>query len=138
MFKKLIPLLIILIFLTSAVSAESVPDFNGPDGWDDKGDGAYFGPSLGEGLIVMEYSSENVEDYLTQSDILQITNQNDNTFTYKDLELNQHGVGEVVEVDGAKYIVLFWAGDDAGISDDSLNSVMNEFNELNNVEPIAV
>ena len=117
--------------------AATVPDFKVPDKWNNKGNGVYLGPVAGEGLLIIEYNSENINDYLTPSDTLGIIHEN-NTMVFTDDENSNHGVMEVVDVDGVKYIVRIWADYQAKVDDSFLNTTMMEFNKLNNLSPVPV
>jgi len=127
----------LLLFILLSTAYATVNDFQAPNGWDNKGNGAFFGPNLGEGLIVMEYTDENVKDFIDNELVSIQKDSSTNIMTYKDSDLKQHGVMEVIEVNGSKYIVQAWAGEQSTTTDDLLLGTLNNFNTANNVKPIA-
>ena len=127
----------ILLLLTLGVVSATMDDFQTPSGWELINNGIYKGPTINEGLVVSDYTQLDVEEYLTPSSTLKINKQPDNTIIFDDTKNNEHGVAEVVTVDGDKYIIMFWATSD-GMSDEELMNVMLEFNSLNHVKPIPV
>ena len=134
-YKVLIGLTILLL-LMSVVVAKEVDEFKVPNGYKDQGNGAYSSNNLGEGLLVLEYNDENIKDYI-ENDMIDIKKGSDDVMTFDDAELNQHGVMEVVEADGSRFIIIFWAGDNSNIDDNSLESSLYNFNTLNNLEPVV-
>jgi hypothetical protein len=134
---KIIIATILLLLTIGLVAATTVDDFKVPNGYESKGNGAYLSKNPGEGILILEYNTENVNDFI-DNDMVKIQKGSDNIMTYTDSELSQHGAMEVFEVDGAKFIVLFWAGDNVGASDNELEAGLSNFNKLNNIEPIAV
>lgn len=68
---------------------------------------------------------------------MKVDKNSDNTANFTDYEHAEHGVVEVIDVDGTQYIVVFWAKDSSNVSNSDLMSQLNEFNKDNNVKPIA-
>ena len=134
--KILIATLLIFLVLGTAYAA-NVSDFKAPTGWDNKGNGAFFGPDLGEGLTVMNYTDENVKDFIDNEYVTIKKDTELNIMTYKDSDLKQHGVMEIVEVDGSKFIVQSWAGEQSSTTDEMLLATLQNFNNVNNLKPIA-
>lgn len=136
--KKKIILATLLIFLILGTAyATTVDDFKAPNGWENKGHGTFFGPNLGESLNVMEYTDENVKDFIDNDFVTIQKDSSTNIMTYKDSDLKQHGVMEVIEVGGSKFIVQSGAGEQSTTTDDALLATLNNFNQVNNVKPIA-
>ncbi len=135
--KKIAIGITILILLIGIVSATGINDFKAPNGWDNKGNGAFFSPNPGEGILVMEYNDENVKDFIDNEFVTIKKDTSTNIMTYKDSDLKQHGSMEIVEVDGNKFIVQSWAGDQSTASDNILLSNLYNFNTVNNLTPIA-
>ena len=132
---KIIIGMLLLFLMIGVCFAANVNDFKGPNGWDNKGNGAFLGPVLGEGILVMEHNDENVKDYLDNVNVA-IKKDNDSIMIYNDSDLSQHGAMEVVEKDGSKFIVQAWAGDEAKVDDAALKTTLQEFNKVNNVKPL--
>lgn len=71
------------------------------------------------------------------SDDMQLTKNADNTASFTDYDDAEHGVVEVVQLDGEKYTVIFWAKDASNINNADLISKLTDFNKDNGVSPIA-
>lgn len=80
---------------------------------------------------------EDGQEYLTVDDDYSLEKNADNTANFTDMEHGEHGLVEVVELNGEQYIVLFWAKDTGNVTDSSLTSLLNDFNKDNNVTPVA-
>jgi hypothetical protein len=79
---------------------------------------------------------DNGRDYLTPDDDFKIDKNSDNTVTFTDYDHAEHGVAEVVSVDGGEFIIVFWAKDGSNVDNSDLISQLNEFNKNNDVKPI--
>lgn len=71
------------------------------------------------------------------SDDMQLTKNADNTASFTDYDDAEHGVVEVVQLDGEKYTVIFWAKDASNINNADLISKLTDFNKDNGVSPVA-
>lgn len=77
-------------------------------------------------------------DYLTPDDDLKIDQNSDNTVNFTDYDGAQHGVAEIIEVNGDSFVVVFWAKDTSNVDNSQLISQLNQFNKDNNVKATAV
>ncbi len=76
-------------------------------------------------------------DYLTPDDDMKVDKNADNTANFTDSDHAQHGVVEMVNIDGEDFVIVFWAKDSSNISNSDLISQLNEFNKENHLEAIA-
>ncbi len=79
---------------------------------------------------------DNGCDYLTPDDDLKVDKNSDNTVNFTDYDHAQHGVAEVINVDGESFVVVFWAKDTSDVNNSDLMSKLNEFNKDNDVKVI--
>lgn len=61
-------------------------------------------------------------EYITLDDDMKVDKNSDNTANFTDYEHAEHGVVEVIDVDGTQYIVVFWAKDSSNVSNSDLMS----------------
>ena len=81
---------------------------------------------------------EDGKDYLIGvEDDIAVAKNPDNTVNFTDNDYAEHGVAEVVNVNGEHFVVVFWAKDVNDIDDSELISELNKFNRDNNVKAVA-
>lgn len=133
--KKILIVLILLIFTMSFVSAANVHDFKYPNTFKKTDDGNGYMNDLGQGMIVYEYDEGSKEMFLTNHDQYACEKYEYNYYAFVDNENNLGGLLEVVDYKGDEYIVI------STILLDNLDSEsgyiqqnLEEFNELNHVQ----
>ena len=144
---KIIIATLILFITIGIVAATDINNLNMPDGWESLNDGTYHeigdsaGGGSGQNMIIQKWADSLKDEYyqnITDEEYT-VMDTGNNTFMYID-DLNENaGSFEVVEIDGEKYFVNFWTvdyTDTEEITDTSFFLV--KFNELNDLEPIAV
>ena len=144
---KIIIGLSVLLLLIGMVSATDINNLKVPDGWKSLGDGSYHeegdspGQGSGQNMMIQKWSDSFKNEYYQNNsdEKYSVQDTGNNTFMYID-DMNQNaGSFEVVEIDGQKYFVNFWTVNNMDvekIADTSL--FMQEFNKLNNLEPVEV
>lgn len=146
MFKKVVFLLILgLISVGVVFAADNATVFNVPTGFEDVGDGVFvLYDSIKKPdqiLSIISYTEHDESDYLTNDSENNYTvfALENGTFNFIDKSMGEKGSIEIIEVDGAKFIVDFAKEgiDDENDFDDTFKNLM-EFNKLNNVTPINV
>ena len=135
--KKIILILTLLLLIIGVAYATDVGDFKAPNGWETKGGGLFFSSNPGEAITVMNYTDENVKDFIDNEFVSIKNDTSTHVMTYKDSDLHQHGVMEIVEVEGSRFIVQSWAGEQSSTTDDMLLANLQNFNNVNNLKPIA-
>ena len=129
--KKIILLITLLFLLVGAVSAFDVDDFKVPD---------YFG-DLNGGQSINEIDSSiqfyiydfDAADYQSDNEY-DVTHLENDTYKVYDKTLQTTGIQEKVTVDGKDFTVYLFGKTDF----ENLEGYLSQFNELNDVEPIAV
>ena len=144
---KIIIGLSVLLLLIGMVSATDINNLKVPDGWKSLGDGSYHeegespGQGSGQNMMIQKWSDSFKDEYYQNNsdEKYSVQDTGNNTFMYIDDMSQNAGSFEVVEIDGQKYFVNFWTVDNMDvekIADTSL--FMQEFNKLNNLEPVEV
>ena len=156
-FKNILLLLCISFLLFGAVCAQkTITDFQVDESYNNVYNGTSYSLYLNEkqdsGIIIYKYPAEDVDDdndaydsiihdegkdYLTPDHDFKIDKNADNTANFTDIDHAQHGVVEVVTVDGKNFVIVFWAKDSSNVTTSDLISQLNEFNKDNNVKAIA-
>ena len=155
-FKMIALLLFVSLLLMGTVCAQrNVSDFQVDGSYSQAYSGPYNALFLNKGhdtgVTIYRYSAGDIDDndayddlihddgfeYLTADDDMQITKNSDNTVIFKDFDHANHGVSEVIEVNGERFIVVFWTKNTSNVNDADLSSQLNQFNQDNNVSPIA-
>lgn len=138
-FGKLGIILILLIFTMGFVASANVHDFEYPNTFEKTDDGDGYINDMGQGMIVFEYNDDSKQFFLTNHDQYGFEYYEDNYYAFVDNENNMGGLFELVEYKGDKYLVF------STILLDNLESEsgyiqenLEEFNELNNVEPLTI
>lgn len=136
-----------LLLIIGIATAADVSKLKMPDGWESVSDDTYHqvdestGGGNGHNMMIEKWYDGLKDEYyqnLTEEQYTVIEDVN-NTFMYIDALNENAGSFEVVEIDGEKYFVNFWTvdyTDSEKIADTSY--FMVKFNELNDLEPIAV
>ncbi len=140
MIKKIVMGLLLSLVLIGAVSAVNQTSFTAPNDFEDVGDGVYvlydMVNNADEILSVVEYNQHDAKDYMTNDTENNYTvyKGENNTFNFVDKSMDEKGSFEIIEVDGAKFIIDFvksGIGDENDFNDTFSN--LMEFNKLNNV-----
>jgi len=127
-FNKICIVLILLIFTMSFVSSTNVPDFKCPNTFEKTEDGSYIN-DMGQGIVVYEYDDSSISLFLS----------NHGHYAFVDNENNMGGLLEVVDYNGDKYIVISTILLDNFESESGyVQGNLEEFNKLNNVEPLTI
>jgi len=147
--KRILILIIILLFGVSAVSAAANFDLQAPNEFEhsiywDRNDDMDIYSMKGDNntmLYVDKYDADN-DAILFESDPefdYYVTPMGNNTYLCLDKSVHEGSINEVVEHGGEKYLVyvsVMGNPDNAKVTDSAKYLV--EFNQLNNVEPVAV
>ena len=156
-FRNILFLLVIsLLLFGTAAAQKNVNDFQIDESYNHAYNGTcsslYLNEKQDAGIIVFKNAAGDVDDdndaydglihddgreYITADDDMKIDRNSDNTVNFTDYDHSQHGVAEVITVDGDEYIVVFWAKDTADANNSDLASQLNDFNKDNNVKPIS-
>ena len=156
-FKNILLLLFISLLLFGTVCAQkTVNDFQVDESYNNAYNGTsnslYLNEKQDSGITIYRYLAGDVDDdndayddlihdegkdYLTPDDDFKIDKNTDNTANFTDIDNAQHGVVEVVNVDGEDFVIVFWAKDTNNVTNSDLISQLNEFNKDNNVKAIA-
>lgn len=132
-------LFIVLIFTMGFVASANVHDFKYPNTFEKMEDGEGYINDMGQGMIVYEYDDSSKALFLSNHDQYACEYYENNYYVFADGENDLGGLVEVVEFKGDKYIVI------STILLDNLESEsgyiqenLEEFNKLNNVEPLTI
>ena len=156
-FKNILLLLCISFLLFGTVCAQkTVNDFQVDESYNSAYNGTsnslYLNEKQDSGITIYRYLAGDVDDdngayddlihdegkdYLTPDDDFKIDKNADNTTNFTDIDHAQHGVVEVVNVDGEDFVIVFWAKDTSNVTNSDLISQLNDFNKDNNVKAIA-
>lgn len=141
--KKIIIIGLLLVLTIGVVTAADIDHMKMPDDFESTGGGqyrqvnTYNNGGTGFNVIIVECTDTNFHDWTTNDTDLDygvIKTGNLYWYTYMDTK----GVFEIVNIDDEKYIVDFSATSLAEGGVDQAYDYMMEFNDLNNLEPIAV
>lgn len=80
---------------------------------------------------------DNGRDYLIPDDEMTVLKNSDDTANFTDYDNKEHGVVEVINVDGIDYVIVSWAKDGANVKDSDLLFQLIKFNKDNKVKPVA-
>lgn len=159
-FRKILILVFVSFLLIGAVSAQkNVNDFKVDGSFKSTANGTHISLYLNEkqdsGITIYKLvgndddSDDRIDDaydhlikddgddYLTPDDDYKLNKNSDNTFNFTDSGRAEHGVGEVINVGGERFVVVFWAKNNASSDDGQLMSLLTDFNKNNNVNPVA-
>ena len=151
MYKKLFAILLLSFLVIGAASAASIFEIN--EGYDPISDESAFNEKTNMYLDTWDYDDELVQEYYLQtaSDYSIVSGDNDTyNITYDSVGqigdavsylsngtvALDHGIMEIVEVDGKKYIIMTYK--ELGTKEDwkICYDELMKFNENNNLEPI--
>lgn len=152
--KNILCLLLVSFLLFGTVCAQkNVNDFQVDESYGSAHNGTYAAVYLNEkqdsGITVYKYLDnpadddddayddlihDDGKDYLFSDDDMKVDKNQDNTVNFTDYDHAQHGVGEMIKVDGEDFVVVCWAKDSSNIGNADLLSHLNEFNKDNNVK----
>ena len=68
---------------------------------------------------------------------MKISVNHDHSANFTDKLHGTHGISEVINEEGQKHVVVFWAKSSGETNMTQLNTAKDKFNEINNVTPIA-
>ena len=156
-FKNILLLLFISLLLFGTVCAQkTVNDFQVDESYNNAYNGTsnslYLNEKQDSGITIYRYLAGDVDDdndayddlihdegkdYLTPDDDFKIDKNTDNTANFTDIDHADHGVVEVVNVDGEDFVIVFWAKDTSNVTNSDLISQLSDFNKDNNVKAIA-
>lgn len=157
--RKLFLILIISALLFSCVYAvDELSNFKVDDKlYDSNFNGSdciiYFDDTNSSGMGIFKYLDNDCEDddddaidniliddgddYLEADEDYKLTKNPDNTANFTDLDNNNRGIVELVDVNNEKFVIVFWAKNDSSIDNEELISQLNDFNKNNDVSPIS-
>lgn len=157
--EKILIVLIVSSLLVGCVCATSITDF--------KVDGAYKEIYSTDDLIVYadshndaglgiykitdKHEDDNYDDddaiddlihddgdeYITADDDMKLTTNPDKTANFTDADHGTLGVSEVVDHNGQKHVIVFWAKNSSHKDLKQLKTDIDSFNKNNNLTPIA-
>ena len=136
--KIILASLLIIIVCVGIVVAANVDDFTFPAPLTKTASGVY-NDGTGQNILVVEFTDENKESWLTPSSTNIIEEKENNTYQFEETELDEYGWIEVIEHNGDKYIVISWTPHtDNPTYQDATHENLIKFNELNHIEPITI
>ena len=130
--------------MIGVVFAADLGSFKAPNNFKDLGDGVYVlykadNKNTDEVLSVVEYNEHDWKDYTSNdtNNSYTVFKGENNTFNYTDGSQNEKGSFELIEVNGAKFIIDFTKSgiDNANDFTATYKNLM-EFNKLNNVSAV--
>lgn len=139
--KTKVILAALILFLTiGIVVATNIDDFKVPDGYNALKDGCSAYTTNGDRMIYVEKASGDYKtDWFTNTSDMTVCDVGNNTYSYADDRLEIYGYQEIVVIDGVDYIVSVNQNSKLSPGEETLYlKDLQEFNKLNNLEPIAV
>lgn len=158
-FKKIAIALIVASILIGCVSATNLTDFKIHDSLKEvlsTDDFVIYANEQSDSGIGIYKLVDNVEDndtddddkidnlvhddgdeYITADEDMNITVNSDNTANFTDADHGTVGVSEVINHNGEKHVVVFWAKNSSDRDIANLTVAIAHFNKDNNVTPIA-
>ncbi len=140
MFKKIFLILFFSSIILGIVYAADQSSFKVPSDFEDLGDGVYVlydsSKNADEILSVVKFNEHDWKDYTTNDTENKYTviKEDNNTYNYTDKSIDEVGSFELVEAEGAKFIIDFAkSGSDSDLSYTYDN--LMEFNKLNDLKP---
>lgn len=145
-FNKIsIIILLILILAIGAVSAVNPDEFKLPSGFElmefdfDHQNSEGFMNSLGEGIIIYDYTDDDKDLLFEESDTYALDLYENNIYTYADAETETCGYIECIEHNGNKYAIQTTCSiDEVDEHGTNLRDNILEFNKINNFNPIPI
>lgn len=159
-FKKIAIVLIVASLLIGCVSATSISNFKFDDSFNKEllstENFVIFADEHGDAGIGIYKVVDNVEDkdtddddkidnlvhddgdeYITADDDMNLTVNSDHTANFTDADYGTHGVSEVIDHNGEKHVIVFWAKNTCDRDMANLTAAMANFNKDNNVSPVT-
>ena len=151
-------LVVSLLLFGSAYAAKGVNDFTVDSNYENVHGGNYHSVYLNgqkdSGITIYKnvnddlYDNENDDaydnlihddgrEYITPDADMKIDKNADNTANFTDYDHASHGVGEVINIDGESFVVVFWAKDTSNAGDADLMSLLTQFNKDNGASAAA-
>lgn len=136
-FLKIVILTLILFIISiGVVTAADMSDFKAPSDFT-KSSGDYFEYDDFV-LSLAPYDKDISYDLLFEDDDGYSVNILGDKAEYRDTTVDHVGVLEIVNIDGEDYLVECYFDGDSNSKLEDCNSYINEFNELNDLEPISI
>ena len=153
--KAVFGLLVVSLLLFGAVSAQkNMSEFKVNDTYKNANEGPnhvlYINDKQDSGITIYRDVTDNDvndayddlihdegRDYLTPDDDFKVDKNSDNTANFTDYDHAQHGVAELIDINGEKFVVVVWAKDSTSTSTADLITQLSNFNKDNNVTPVA-
>ena len=139
---KISKITLVILILTCAVgiaAAAEFPDIKVAEGYTDLGNGSYSNEAKNIEMDIITEDLEELNDYFeNDSDVKYTTTPGklNYTFNFTDGVNEMVGVNELVKIGDKQYIIEFWIDSNENIPFDNLYDNLDEFNKLNNLEPI--
>ena len=159
MFKKVLFVLIVSSLLIGCAFATSIDDFKIDDNVKEIYSSAklivYADEHSDGGIAIYKTLDEDEDDdtddddaidnlvhddgdeYLIGDDDVSIQRNSDKTANFTDRDHGTQGISEVIDHNGEKHIVVFWAKNSSDMDMAKLQTLLNDFNKNNNATPIA-
>ena len=133
--------ILILICAIGIASAATIPDIKVADGFKDLGDGSYTNDADNIDIDMMD--EKDIKDlkgaFENDSDVKYTTTPGklNNTYNFTDGVNKLTGVNELVKINDKEYVIEFTVDSiENDVPLDKLYDALEEFNKLNNLEPI--
>ena len=129
-----------LFLLIGIAAAFDVDSLKVPDGYNNLKDGCAAYTTNGDRMIYVEkVLGDYKTDWFTNTSDMTVSDVGNNTYYYEDTALGIYGYQEIVVFDGENYMVS--VNQNSKLSPSEKTAYLKdiqEFNKLNNLEPIAV
>ena len=132
--KTLIAIAAILLMIGVVSAANPTDIFKAPSGFTASGNDT-FSDGHNHNIQIFNYTDELYTRLFENDPAFSISKFKDNHFFTKEYK-NHYGILEIVEKDGSKYIVDSWTGKNPNEAN-TLQKNLNEFNNINDLKPIA-
>lgn len=141
--KKWIIIGVLLVLTIGVAAAADIEKLKMPDGFESTGGGLYSqkdpwtNGGTGFNVIISEYTDSEFKEWTTNNteDKYSVVKTGGYSW-FTDSSMKEDGIIEVGEIDGVKYIIVFYATSKAKGGVDQAFEYMMEFNKLNNVKLI--
>lgn len=131
--------ILILICAVGIAAAAELPDIKVAEEHNDLGNGSYFNEAKNIEMDIITEDLEDLDDYLKNDSDVKYTvtpGKLNYTFNFTDGVNEIVGVNELVKINNKEYLVEFWIDSNENITFDNFYDALDEFNKLNNLEPI--
>ena len=132
--------ILILICAMGIVTAASISDIKVTNGFEDLGDGSYTNDAENINIDIMD--EKDLDDlkaaFENDSSVKYTltTGKLNYTFNFTDGVNELMGVNELVKINDKEYVIEFTSYSDDNIPLDKIYDTLEEFNKINNLEPI--